>query len=61
MYVFIYIYIIFVDDKNTCESEHTQFCDPHHKHIPGNLIIIDNPELQKLMAKGPKIQGVSNF
>ena len=46
--IYIYIYI-------------TQFWDPHHKHIPGNLIIIDNSELQKLMAKGSKIQEVSHF
>ena len=46
IYIYIFIYIIFIDDKNTSECEHTQFCDPHHKHIPGNLVVIGNSELQ---------------
>ena len=36
----------------TC-SEST-FCDPHHKHIvTGDLRIVDNPKLRKLLTKEP--------
>ena len=37
--------------KKTCECEHSQSCDPHHKHIKsGDVGITDNAKLRKLMA-----------
>ena len=36
----------------TCECEHSKFCDPHHKQIiTGGLCINDNSKLRKLMTK----------
>ena len=42
----------------------SSFCDPHHKHIiTGNLRIIKNSKLKKLLAKGPNYRelGTINF
>ena len=52
---------IFLDEKvafslkiATFESEHSQFCDLHHKHIiTGDSRITDNSKLKKLKTKGP--------
>ena len=42
-------------NTETCERGHSQFCDPHHKHIiTRDLRIIDNFVLNKLITKGPK-------
>ena len=53
--------MIYVEDKisfnlNTgpCECEHSPFIDPHHKHInTGDLGIVGNSKLRKLLTKGP--------
>ena len=52
---------IFVDEElafciniETCEYEHSQFCDPHQKHIKaGNFCIIYNSKLRKPMTRDP--------
>ena len=52
---------ILVDDEvsfslntDNCECQNSIFCDPHHKHVvTGDLRIIENPKLRKLLAKGP--------
>ena len=37
-----------------CSCAESNFCDPHHKHVvTGDLRIIENPKLRKLLAKGP--------
>ena len=37
-----------------CECEHSEFKDPHHEHIvSGDLRVIQNPKLRKLLTKGP--------
>ena len=37
-----------------CKCNESPFCDPHHKHIvTGDLRIIDNRKLRKLLSKGP--------
>ena len=39
-------------NTETCKYEHSQFCDPHQKHIiSGDLRLIDNSKLRKLMTK----------
>ena len=39
-----------------CECEHSSFSDKHHKHIvTGDLRIIENNHLRKILSKGPKI------
>ena len=42
------------DNSNTCECSKSVFCDPHHGHVVcGNLKIIENRQLRKLMCFGP--------
>ena len=37
-----------------CSCSESNFCDPHHKHIvTGDLRIIENSKLRKLLTKGP--------
>ena len=37
-----------------CSCSGSTFCDPHHGHIvTGDLRIVDNPKLRKLLTKGP--------
>ena len=37
-----------------CSCSGSTFCDPHHGHIvTGDLRIIENPKLRKLLTKGP--------
>ena len=55
---------IYVDDEvsfslNTtlCECQNSPFCDPHHKHIiTGDLRLIENMKLRKLLTKGPNFR-----
>ena len=55
------VHDIVVDDEvsfglNTspCDCQNSKFCDPHHKHIiTGDLRIIENPKLRRLLTKGP--------
>ena len=47
----------FLNDENIlpCHCEESPFRDTHHNHIvSGNLKIIDNNKLRKLLSKGPK-------
>ena len=44
----------FVRDLPDCDCENSQFNDEHHKHIvTGDLRIIQNNKLRKLISKGP--------
>ena len=46
--------ISFVENLPSCDCENSGFCDPHHKHIvSGDLRIITNQKLRKLLSKGP--------
>ena len=41
-------------NTDTCMCNESTFCDPHHKHIvTGDLRIVENDKLRKLLAKGP--------
>ena len=47
----------FVKDPNTlpCSCANSSFKDPHHKHIvTGDLRIVENEKLRKLLSRGPK-------
>ena len=40
-----------------CKCENSPFADPHHQHIiTGDLRIIHNGKLRKLLSKGPKFR-----
>lgn len=44
----------FVHNLPTCNCQNSEFCDPHHKHIvSGDLRIVSNEKLRKLLSKGP--------
>ena len=46
--------VSFVQNLPTCDCINSEFCDSHHKHIvSGDLRIISNPKLRKLLSKGP--------
>ena len=46
--------VSFVHNLPSCECVNSEFCDPHHKHIvSGDLRIIENSKLRKLLTKGP--------
>ena len=46
--------VSFVRNLPSCECEHSEFCDPHHKHvITGDLRVVSNQKLRKLFTKGP--------
>ena len=46
--------VSFVRNLPSCECEHSEFCDPHHKHIvTGDLRVVSNQKLRKLLTKGP--------
>ena len=46
--------VSFVQNLPTCDCMNSEFCDSHHKHIvSGDLRIISNPKLRKLLSKGP--------
>ena len=46
--------VSFVHNLPSCNCHNSEFCDPHHKHIvSGDLRIISNLKLRKLLSKGP--------
>lgn len=46
--------VSFLQNQFICNCDNSEFCDPHHKHIiTGNLNIINNLKLRKLLSKGP--------
>ena len=46
--------VSFVENLPSCDCLNSEFCDPHHKHIvSGDLRIIRNSKLRKLISKGP--------
>ena len=46
--------VSFVRDLPSCDCESSEFCDPHHKHvISGDLRVVTNQKLRKLLSKGP--------
>ena len=54
----------FLADPTTfpCSCEHSPFTDRHHGHvITGNLDIVTNDRLKKLLSKGPKFRETSNI
>ena len=41
----------------SCDCESSELCDPHHGHIlTGDLRVIDNQKLRKLVARGPNFR-----
>ena len=47
--------ISFTLNTDCCECEHSLFIDAHHKHvIAGDLRIVGNSKLWKLLTKCPK-------
>ena len=48
--------VSFCLNTDKCDCAYSLFCDPHHKHlIGGDLKIIKNNKLRKLLTKGPKL------
>ena len=46
--------VSFVENLPSCDCANSEFCDPHHKHIvSGDLRMITNSKLRKLLSKGP--------
>ena len=48
----------YLNDKSIlpCHCSNSPFVDPHHQHIvSGNLKIVTNNKLRKLLSKGPKV------
>ena len=46
--------VSFVRNLPSCECESSEFCDPHHQHvITGDLRVVSNQKLRKLLTKGP--------
>ena len=46
--------VSFIENLPSCDCINSEFCDPHHKHIvSGDLRIITNTKLRKLISKGP--------
>ena len=46
--------VSFVENLPSCDCSNSEFSDPHHKHIvSGDLRIVSNPKLRKLLSKGP--------
>ena len=45
-----------------CDCDHSTFTDAHHDHIiTGDLNIVDNDKLRKLISKGPKYREPKRF
>ena len=52
--VFIDEEVSFSNDTGECLCANSTFCDPNHHHIiTGDLRIIENAKLRKLLIKGP--------
>ena len=46
--------VSFITNTGDCQCSDSEFCDPHHKHIvTGDLRIVENTKLRKLLSKGP--------
>ena len=46
--------VSFVENLPSCDCTNSEFCNPHHKHIvTGDLRLITNSKLRKLLSKGP--------
>ena len=46
--------VSFTLNTDLCKCKESKFCDPHHKHVvTGDLRIVENQKLRKLLAKGP--------
>ena len=47
---------------NSCSCNNSTFCDPHHEHIvTGDLRIVKNNKLRKLLTKGPNFREPRTF
>ena len=54
----------YLEDPDTipCKCEHSKFADQHHKHIAtGDLGIVKNNKLRKLLSRGPKFRETQNI
>ena len=52
--IFIDDEVSFINNAGECNCLESNFCDPHHKHIiTGDLRIVQNSKLRKLLTKGP--------
>ena len=46
--------VSFTLNSEPCDCENSSFCDPDHKHIiTGDLRIVENSKLRKLLSRGP--------
>jgi hypothetical protein len=46
--------ISFIPDMPSCKCSESIFCDPYHGHVvTGDLRVIENAKLRKLLSKGP--------
>ena len=46
--------VSFVENLPSCDCANSEFCNPDHKHIvTGDLRLITNSKLRKLLSKGP--------
>ena len=60
--VFIYKEVFFNLNTKFFECEHSQFCDLQYENmITGELRVIENPKLKKLMTKGPSYRELFTF
>jgi hypothetical protein len=49
--------VSFVRNLPPCSCESSDFSDPFHKHIiTGDLRVVENPKLRKLLSKGPNFR-----
>ena len=60
--IFVDKEVAFSLNTETCECEHSQFCDLHHKYIiTADFRIIDHCKLKKLMTRGSNYRESSNL
>ena len=46
--------VVFIRNSFECNCKESEFCDPHHGHIvTGDLRIVSDDKLRKLLSKGP--------
>ena len=46
-----------IENLPECNCSESSFCDPAHGHVvTGNIIIIKNNKLRKLLSKGPNLK-----
>ena len=54
--------VSFTLNSEPCDCENSSFCDPNHKHIiTGDLRIVENTKLGKLLSKGPNYREPRSF